>query len=117
MVCRMPSVGTLTVTVLPLILIESGLRLGKRVIPVLVNNADIPSADELPEPLGPLGRRNAVPSASPRCGDYVAPGPVPARATRRLALALPCALYRPLQPAPVNCACSFPSISQSSQSV
>jgi TIR domain len=40
--------------------IESGLKLGKRVIPVLINNAQMPSADLLPEPLKPLARRNAV---------------------------------------------------------
>lgn len=40
--------------------IESGLKLGKRIIPVLVNNADMPRADDLPESLKPLSRRNAV---------------------------------------------------------
>ena len=40
--------------------IESGLKQGKRVIPVLVNNADMPRADELPDSLKPLSRRNAV---------------------------------------------------------
>jgi hypothetical protein len=40
--------------------IEAGLRLGKRVIPVLVNDADMPRGEELPEPLRPLARRNAV---------------------------------------------------------
>ena len=40
--------------------IESGIRLGKRIIPVLVNGADMPSADHLPESLRPLARRNAV---------------------------------------------------------
>src|SRR5208337_855419 len=40
--------------------IASALRLGKRVIPVLVNDGRMPSADALPEPLKPLSRRNAV---------------------------------------------------------
>jgi hypothetical protein len=40
--------------------IESAMRRGKRVIPVLVNNADMPPAGELPEPLKPLARRHAV---------------------------------------------------------
>jgi hypothetical protein len=40
--------------------IESGLRLGKRVIPVLVHKTEMPRADALPEPLKPLARRNAV---------------------------------------------------------
>ncbi|MGE0628984.1 MAG: toll/interleukin-1 receptor domain-containing protein [Hyphomicrobiaceae bacterium] len=40
--------------------IESALRLGKRVIPVLVNNADMPGDDELPLALAALSRRNAV---------------------------------------------------------
>lgn len=40
--------------------IESALKLGKRVIPVLVNNADMPKPDTLPETLKPLTRRNAV---------------------------------------------------------
>lgn len=40
--------------------IESGLKLGKRVIPVLVNNAEMPKPDALPEQLKPLTRRNAV---------------------------------------------------------
>jgi formylglycine-generating enzyme required for sulfatase activity len=40
--------------------IEAGLRLGKRVIPVLVNDAEMPRADQLPETLNPLVRRNAV---------------------------------------------------------
>jgi hypothetical protein len=40
--------------------IESGLKLGKRIIPVLVNNADMPRAEHLPESLKPLARRNAV---------------------------------------------------------
>ena len=40
--------------------IETGLGLGKRVIPVLVNNAAMPGAEELPPGLKPLARRNAV---------------------------------------------------------
>jgi TIR domain len=40
--------------------IEAGLRLGKRVIPVLVNDVDMPHGEDLPEPLRPLARRNAV---------------------------------------------------------
>ena len=40
--------------------IETGLRLGKRIIPVLVNEAAMPRAEHLPEPLQPLVRRNAV---------------------------------------------------------
>jgi hypothetical protein len=40
--------------------VESALRLGKRVIPVLVHKTEMPRADPLPEPLKPLARRNAV---------------------------------------------------------
>jgi hypothetical protein len=40
--------------------VESALRLGKRVIPVLVPKTEMPRADALPEPLKPLARRNAV---------------------------------------------------------
>ncbi len=40
--------------------IASALRLGKRIVPVLVNDAHMPAADALPEPLKPLARRNAV---------------------------------------------------------
>ncbi len=40
--------------------IESALRHGKRVIPVLVHDARMPRADELPEGLRPLARRNAI---------------------------------------------------------
>src|SRR5262249_51208685 len=40
--------------------IESALRLGKRVIPVLVHKTEMPRAEALPEPLRPLARRNAV---------------------------------------------------------
>ena len=40
--------------------VEAGLRLGKRVIPVLVNDAEMPGAEQLPETLKPLARRNAV---------------------------------------------------------
>jgi TIR domain len=40
--------------------IASALRLGKRVIPLLVHKAEMPRADALPESLKPLARRNAV---------------------------------------------------------
>ena len=40
--------------------IESALRLGKRVIPVLVHEARMPRPDELPEAIRPLATRNAV---------------------------------------------------------
>jgi len=40
--------------------IESALRQGKRVIPVLVHEARMPRADELPEAIRPLATRNAV---------------------------------------------------------
>jgi hypothetical protein len=40
--------------------IESALKLGKRVIPVLVNDAHMPRADQMPEGLRPLATRNAV---------------------------------------------------------
>jgi hypothetical protein len=40
--------------------LESALRLGKRVIPVLVHKTEMPRAEALPEPLKPLARRNAV---------------------------------------------------------
>ena len=40
--------------------IESALRQGKRVIPVLVHDAQMPRADELPETIRPLATRNAV---------------------------------------------------------
>ena len=40
--------------------VESALRLGKRVIPVLVQKTEMPRANALPEPLKPLARRNAV---------------------------------------------------------
>jgi WD40 repeat protein len=40
--------------------IESAMRLGKRVIPVLLNKAEMPRASDLPETLQPLARRNAV---------------------------------------------------------
>jgi len=40
--------------------IGSALKLGKRVMPVLVNQATMPRADELPESLKLLARRNAV---------------------------------------------------------
>jgi hypothetical protein len=40
--------------------IESALRFGKRVIPVLVQKTEMPRADALPETLEELARRNAV---------------------------------------------------------
>jgi hypothetical protein len=40
--------------------VESALRFGKRVIPVLVQKTEMPRADALPEPLKALARRNAV---------------------------------------------------------
>jgi hypothetical protein len=40
--------------------IESALKQGKRVIPVLVNEAQMPRPDELPEAIRPLATRNAV---------------------------------------------------------
>jgi hypothetical protein len=40
--------------------VESALRLGKRVIPVLVHKTEMPRAHVLPEPLKPLARRSAV---------------------------------------------------------
>ena len=40
--------------------IAAALSRGKRVIPVLVGDARMPRADELPEELRPLSRRNAV---------------------------------------------------------
>jgi hypothetical protein len=40
--------------------VESALRFSKRVIPVLVQKAEMPRAEALPEPLKALARRNAV---------------------------------------------------------
>lgn len=40
--------------------IESALKQGKRVIPVLVGEGQLPHAEDLPAPLQPLTRRNAV---------------------------------------------------------
>ena len=40
--------------------IVGALETGKRVIPVLVGGADIPRAEDLPEPLKPLARKHAV---------------------------------------------------------
>ena len=40
--------------------IESALKQGKRVIPVLVHQARMPHPDELPEAIRPLAMRNAV---------------------------------------------------------
>jgi hypothetical protein len=49
--------------------IATALQLGKKVIPVLVNEAKMPAADRLPEPLKPLARRNAVAIRQSRFGD------------------------------------------------
>jgi hypothetical protein len=40
--------------------VELALQFGKRVIPVLVHNAEMPRADALPEPLKALALRNAI---------------------------------------------------------
>lgn len=40
--------------------IESALRRGVRVIPVLINRAEMPAEDQLPDSLKPFARRNAV---------------------------------------------------------
>jgi WD40 domain-containing protein/TIR domain-containing protein len=40
--------------------VESALKFGKHVIPVLVHKTEMPRADALPEPLKALARRNAV---------------------------------------------------------
>ena len=40
--------------------VESALRYGKRVIPVLVPKTEMPRAEALPEPLKPLAQRQAV---------------------------------------------------------
>src|ERR1700722_14818323 len=40
--------------------VESALKFGKRVIPVLVHKTEMPRADALPEPLKALARRKAV---------------------------------------------------------
>jgi hypothetical protein len=40
--------------------VGSALRFGKRVIPVLLQETEMPRADTLPEPLKALARRNAV---------------------------------------------------------
>src|SRR5512132_3204187 len=49
--------------------IASGLAQGKRVIPVLVDDATMPTANELPEELMPLARRQAVRIAHDRFKD------------------------------------------------
>src|SRR5262249_44926116 len=46
--------------------VASALRLNKWVIPVLLNKAEMPRADALPEALKPLSRRNAVGLAQER---------------------------------------------------
>jgi WD40 repeat protein len=48
--------------------IESALQLGKKVIPVLVGNTEMPRADALPEPLKSLTRLQAIPLAETRFG-------------------------------------------------
>jgi WD40 repeat protein len=48
--------------------IASALSLGKRVIPVLVNEARMPNAGDLPEPLKPLARRQSMPIRPARFG-------------------------------------------------
>jgi hypothetical protein len=48
--------------------VESALRLGKRVIPVLLQKTEMPRADALPEPLKALARRNAFGLAQGRFG-------------------------------------------------
>jgi hypothetical protein len=40
--------------------IEAALRLGKLVIPVLIDDVEMPRAEQLPETLKPLAHRNAV---------------------------------------------------------
>jgi formylglycine-generating enzyme required for sulfatase activity len=40
--------------------LEAGLKPGKRVIPVLVNDSEMPRAEDLPDTLKPLARRHAV---------------------------------------------------------
>jgi hypothetical protein len=40
--------------------VESALRFGKRIIPVLVQKTEMPCAEAVPEPLKALARRNAV---------------------------------------------------------
>jgi YVTN family beta-propeller protein len=40
--------------------VQAGLERGVRAIPVLVNGAVMPTAGELPEPIAPLARRNAI---------------------------------------------------------
>ncbi len=40
--------------------LESALNLGKRVIPILIDDAQMPREDDLPEPMRPLARRHAV---------------------------------------------------------
>jgi len=40
--------------------IESALKLGKRIIPVLIQDVGMPRAEQLPEKLKPLVRRQAI---------------------------------------------------------
>jgi hypothetical protein len=51
--------------------IESALKRDIRVIPILVDGADMPTADELPQTLKPLARRNAVMLSHQRFGTEV----------------------------------------------
>ncbi|HEV7733328.1 MAG TPA: toll/interleukin-1 receptor domain-containing protein [Candidatus Binatia bacterium] len=48
--------------------IEAALRHGKRVIPVLVNGAEMPRPEQLPDSLKPLARRNAARVSHERFG-------------------------------------------------
>lgn len=52
--------------------VESALRRGKLVVPILVDGARMPSPDELPDSLTPLSRRNAVEITHARFGRDVA---------------------------------------------
>lgn len=51
--------------------IEAALARGVRVIPVLVQKASMPSADELPDTLAPLARRNAMEMTASDWADQV----------------------------------------------
>jgi hypothetical protein len=48
--------------------IEAALRLGKQIIPVLVNDAPMPRSEDLPAVLKPLARKQAVELAHERFG-------------------------------------------------
>jgi TIR domain len=63
--------------------IVGALETGKRVIPVLVGGATIPSADDLPDPIKPLTRKQvARPSVSPPSGLPLCCGPASTALTR-----------------------------------